>query len=49
MNSKFIVVQVKLGYIIQNALTYTVVGGPYKYQGDAQAIADKLNGIKKAS
>lgn len=49
MNSKFIVVQVKLGYVVQNSVSFVIAGGPYKYQGDAQAVADRLNGIKKSA
>ena len=43
-NNKFLVVEVKLGYIVQNAVTYVVVGGPYKYKSEAQQVCDKLNG-----
>ena len=48
-NYKFIVVEVKLGYIVQNAVTFSVVAGPLKYKGDAQRVCDKLNGVKETA
>lgn len=47
--SKFIVVEVKLGFVVQNSVTYVIAGGPYKYKADAQTVADKLNGVKKSA
>lgn len=40
---KFQVVDTKVGWVVQNMQTYTIVAGPYGSKNLAQAVVKKLN------
>ena len=40
---KLIIVNTKAGYIVQNAVTYVVVAGPYQSREQAVIVSNKLS------